>query len=292
MTAVKTHDFHRTETLDRQYVPAFSAAVDTFARHGTVELSTSLRRSTQLGVSSLREMSWREVTTILGERPYLATFNLEPLSGTAIMLLSLETAVRMLDFRLGGGTQSAFAGHSDLTDTDFAVLGGVINPLLAELAKGLSRIKEVFAVPVSQESSIQFVQFAGPEEMFLVSSLHLCVGDDEPAEMILALPFALVRQITEAIRSSTRTRDDAALLVDESVVTQASLDVWLEFPSVRLSSTEVSELSVGDVIRFFHPLSQPLDLRAEGILVARALQGSVGSKVVSSVLEEVSDDDD
>jgi flagellar motor switch protein FliM len=286
MTAVKTHDFHRTETLDRQYVPAFSAAVDTFARHGTVELSTSLRRSTQLGVSSLREMSWREVTT------YLATFNLEPLSGTAIMLLSLETAVRMLDFRLGGGTQSAFAGHSDLTDTDFAVLGGVINPLLAELAKGLSRIKEVFAVPVSQESSIQFVQFAGPEEMFLVSSLHLCVGDDEPAEMILALPFALVRQITEAIRSSTRTRDDAALLVDESVVTQASLDVWLEFPSVRLSSTEVSELSVGDVIRFFHPLSQPLDLRAEGILVARALQGSVGSKVVSSVLEEVSDDDD
>ncbi len=290
MTVVREHDFHRTETLDRQYVPALNAALDTFARHGTVELSTSLRRTTQLGVSSLREMSWREVTAILGERPYLATFNLEPLSGTAILMLSHETVVRVLDFRLGGGTQPAFGGHTDLTDTDFAVLGGVLTPLLSELAESLSRVKEVAAVLVSQESSIQFVQLAGPNEMFLVSSMQLSMGDDGPAEMILAVPFALVRQITEAMRSGARARDDATLLVEESVVTQAALDVWLEFPSVRLSSTEVSELGVGDVIRFFHPLSQPLDMRAAGVLVARAHQGSVGSKVVASVLEEVSDD--
>ena len=292
MTVVRTHDFRRTETLDRQYIRALNAAFDTFARHGSLELSTSLRKVTQLGVSSLREMSWREVTAVLGDRPYLATFNLEPLHGTAILSLSLETVVRMLDFRLGGGTQPGFAGHTDLTDTDFAVLGGVITPLLSELAASLSRVKEVSAIPVSQESSIQFVQLAGPNEMFLVSSFQLCVGDDDPVEMILTLPFPLVRQITEAMRSGTRARDDAALLVDESVVTQAGLDLWLEFPSVRLSSTEVSELKVGDVIRLFHPLRRPLDLRAEGVLVARALQGAVGSKVVCSILEEVSPHDD
>ena len=139
MTVVRGHDFHRTETLDRQHVPAINAALDTFARHGTVELSTSLRRTTQLGASSLREMSWSEVTAVLGERPYMATFNLDPLSGTAILMLSLETVVRILDFRLGGGTQPAFGGHTDLTDTDFAVLGEVVTPLLSELAASLSR---------------------------------------------------------------------------------------------------------------------------------------------------------
>ena len=291
MTVVKTHDFTRTETLDRQYVPALNAAFDALARHGTVELSASLRRSTQLGFSSLREMPWSQVAALLGERPYLATFNLEPLSGTAVFLLSLQTVVRMLDYRLGGGTQPAFAGHNDLTETDFAVLSGVVTPLLTELATSLSRFREVTAVPAVQESSVQLVQVAGPDEMFLVTSFELCVGDDDPAEMVFALPFPLVRQITEAVRAGSRGRDDASLLVDESVVTQASLEVWLELPSVRVSSADVSELGVGDVIRFFHPLSQPLDLRAEGVLVARAVQGSVGSKVVSSVLEEVSDDD-
>jgi flagellar motor switch protein FliM len=292
VSVVRTHDFHRTETLDRQYVPALSAAFDAFARRGSVELSTALRRATQFSVLSLRELSWREVTAILGERPYLATFNLDPLNGTAILSLKLETVVRMLDFRLGGGTQAAFVGHSDLTDTDFAVLGGVITPLLTELADSLSRVKEVSAVSVSQESSIQFVQLAGPNEMFLVSQFQLCVGEDDPVEMILAFPFALVRQITEAMRSGTRARDDAASRVDEAVVTQANLELWLEFPSVRLPSTEVSELKVGDVIRLFHPLREPLDLRAEGVLVARAAQGAVGSKVVCSILEEVSIDDD
>ena len=56
MSVVRAHDFHRTETLDRQYVPALNAAFDAFARHGSVELSTSLRRATQLSVSPLREM--------------------------------------------------------------------------------------------------------------------------------------------------------------------------------------------------------------------------------------------
>ena len=80
--------------------------------------------------------------------------------------------------------------------------------------------------------------------------------------------------------------------LDEAVVTQASIEVWLEIPSVRLSSSEVSGLKEGDVIRFFHPLRQALDLRAEGVLVARAVQGAAGSKVVCSILEEVSDSDD
>ena len=59
MTVVRTHDFHRNETLDRQYVPALNAAWDALARRGSVELSTSLRRQAQMSVLSSHEMSWR-----------------------------------------------------------------------------------------------------------------------------------------------------------------------------------------------------------------------------------------
>ena len=171
----------------------------------------------------------------MGERPYLATFNLEPLNGTVILSLSFETVVRILDYRLGGGTQPTFTGHTDLTDTDFALLGSVVEPLQRELADSLSRVKEVTAIPVSQDSSAQFVQLAGPNEMFFVATFQLSIGDDAPVEMILFLPFHLVRQMTEAIRLGARGRDDATSLVDEAVVTQANLDLWLEFPSVKLT---------------------------------------------------------
>ena len=232
-----------------------------------------------------------EITERLGERPYLATFRLEPLSGTAMLALSIETVVRILEVRLGGGTQPTFAGHTDLTDTDFAVLASVIKPLLDELADCLSRVKALSALPVTQESSTQFAQLAGPNEMFLVTVFQLIIGEDAPVEMTLSLPFPLVRRSPRRCGRALRRLEAAASLVDEAVVTQATIEVWLEFPSVKLTSTEVSELKIGDVIRLFHPLRQPLDLRAEGVLVAHACQGAVGSKVVCSILEEVPNDD-
>ena len=99
-----------------------------------------------------------DVTELLGDSPYLAIFKLEPLHGTVILSLPLTTAVRMLDFRLGGGTQTPFGGHTTMTETDFAVLAGVITPLLETLASTLSRVKEVSAALVSQELALDALE--------------------------------------------------------------------------------------------------------------------------------------
>jgi flagellar motor switch protein FliM len=288
MTAVRTHDFHQADTLDRQHIRTLNAAFDTFARHGSVGLSATLRKTTQLSVAALHEHPWREVTEALGERPYLATFNLDPLHGAAILSFSLDTANRMLDFRLGGGARPSYVGHPNMTDTDFAILASTIAPFLAELSTSLSRVCAVSAALVSQESTVQFMQFAAASEMFLVASLDLVIGDDPGVQMTIALPFALVRQIFDVARTLSDTPENPSLLIDESVLMQAPIDLWLEIPAIQLPSSEIAEINVGDVIRFHHPLRQPLDLRAEGVLVARAKRGAVGSKIVCSILEEVS----
>ena len=104
----------------------------------------------------------------------------------------------------------------------------------------------------------------------------------------------LVRQIFDVARTLTAWTPprNQSLLIDESVLMQAPLDLWLEIPPIQLPSREIAEIKVGDVIRFYHPLRQPLDVRAEGVLVARAKRGAVGSKIVCSILEEVSAHDD
>jgi flagellar motor switch protein FliM len=287
VTPIRTHDFHQADTLDRQHIRTLNAALDTFARHGSVGLSTSLRKMAQLAVAKLHERPWREVTDALGERPYLATFNLDPLHGVAILAFSLETANRMLDFRLGGGARPSFAGHPNMTDTDFAILESTITPLLSELGASISRMSAVTSALVSQESTVQFMQFAAASEMFLEATFDLTIGDDGPVPMTIALPFALVRQIFEAAHSLNDAPDNPAMLIDESVLMHAPLELWLEIPPIQLPSSEVAEIKVGDVIRFNHALRQPLDLRAEGVLVARAKRGAVGSKIVCSILEEV-----
>ena len=83
----------------------------------------------------------------------------------AILSFSLDAANRMLDFRLGGGARPSYAGHSNMTDTDFAILASTITPFLSELSTSLSRVCAASAALVSQESTVQFMQFAAANEM-------------------------------------------------------------------------------------------------------------------------------
>jgi len=290
-STVRLHEFRSRETLDRHDLVTLTAAYDTFARHGSVELSTLLRKPSQLAVRRVVELPWRDVISALGDEPYLATFTLDPIPGQASVSVPLATALRLVDVRLGGGTAPAYAGHTVASETDLAVLGGIVTPVLERLGESLSRLKEVQASLVAQDSSLQFVQLADPEEMFLMVEFDLTVAADPPMTMIASFPFPMARQLTEAMHSAAAPAEANEELLDESVVLRAPIDVWLEIPPVELTPEQVAQLDVGDVIRLFHPIKQPLDLRAGGVLVARAGHGHAGSKIVCSIVEEVAEDE-
>ncbi|HUZ21460.1 MAG TPA: FliM/FliN family flagellar motor switch protein [Acidimicrobiales bacterium] len=288
MSVVRAHDFRRSEGIDRSFLRALHAIFDTFGRHATVDLSTLLRRQCQLVYGRIDEMMWREASEHLGDPPYLVTFTLAPFTGTAAMSLPLETAMRILELRLGGGARPAYRGHAEPTETDLGVIGPVIQGMLDELSRSLSRVRETTAVIVGQDSNLQFVQLATPNEMCLLVHFELILGEDEPVEAVLCLPFSLVRHVVEAMRAARPVggEGDTADSVRGQVF-QTPLEVHLEIPPIELMPPEVASLRPGDVVRLYHPLDRPLDLRAEGVLVARARQGRSGARVACSIVEEV-----
>jgi flagellar motor switch protein FliM len=94
--------------------------------------------------------------------------------------------------------------------------------------------------------------------------------------------------MTDAMRLATVSEpvETKNVVVREQVL-RAPLEIRLEIPGVELAPQSVASLAVGDVVRLYHPLERPLDLRAEGVLVARARQGRSGARVACSILEEV-----
>ena len=127
-TSVRPHDFRHRETVERQYLVTLSHALNEFARHATVECSTLLGKPVRLGLAHIHEKSWQEIVALLDDRPYLASFTLDPLEGEAVLATTRDAVSRWVELRLGGGTGPLFAGHPNLTETDFAVLSGVTLP--------------------------------------------------------------------------------------------------------------------------------------------------------------------
>jgi flagellar motor switch protein FliM len=294
-TSVRPYDFRHRETLDRQSLVTLNGAFDDFARHATMECSTLLGQPVHLQRRDVAERSWQDIVESLDDRPYVATFTLDPLDGEAILAASRDTVTRWIELRLGGGTGPLYTGHANLTDADFAVVSGVTGPLLGLLGDSLAAIERVPAERLSaalgaQQAGNHYEQMAGPTEMFLTASFDLVVANDPPVELLTAFPVALVRRVT-GLHQGDRPAEGERRALDDNRVLQTPIECWLEIPAVELTPAEISELEVGNVIPFLHPLNLPLDLRAEGVLVARAKHGHVGSKIVCSITEEVVEDE-
>ncbi|MCL5048086.1 MAG: FliM/FliN family flagellar motor switch protein [Firmicutes bacterium] len=292
MTSVTSYDFRRNETLDRHQRRALNAAVDSFTRHGSVSISSSLRKACQMSMVNVTEMTWKDITTKLGEKPYMATFSVEPFQGRLFVAMPLAEAIRIIDYRLGGGSLPSFERHSDPTDTDLAILGGVVETLIAELGGALSRQGLVKIFLLSQEASRQYLQIAGQLELFLSIEIEINILEETTIPLYLIFPIVLIRSIIRDLQLGVEDKEDTLKLLDRDVILKTPIDVCLEIPPVPITPEEIAKLSAGDIIPFFYPVSEALDIRAEGVLVGKGKQYAIGSKVVCSVSEEVRDNDD
>jgi len=291
MTTITPYDFRRSETLDRHQMRALNASLDAFARHGSVAISSSLRRACQLNLKESCELTWKQVTSGLGEKPYLATFSIEPLQGRMFVAMPLEDAIRIIDYRLGGGNLPIFERHMDPTDTDLAVLGGIVEPLFVELGLAFSKKGSIQLSLVTQEASKQYVQIAGQLEVFFHIEIELSIAEEIAFPIYIIFPIVLIKQIIQDLQSFSEDKEESIRLLDKNIILKTPLNIWLEIPPIPLTSEAVADLSIGDVIPFFHPTSQPLDIKAEGVLVGKGKQYAIGSKIVCSVSEEVNEDD-
>ncbi|HLI15996.1 MAG TPA: flagellar motor switch protein FliM [Acidimicrobiales bacterium] len=288
MSPIRSHDFRHAETIDRAYLRTLNAIFDAFARHASIDLSTQTRHACELAFESLAERPWRDAGLLVGERPYVVTFGAHPLPGQGALILPVEAAMRILELRLGGGDSAPYDGHLEPTETDYGLLGPVFQSLLDELARSMARAVPIHARVVNQESSLQFVQFASPAEMCLWASFSLHTGGDEPAACQVCLPFPAVRQLVDLLREASRPPEDTGGDAIAQAVLRVPIEVRLEVPPVELAPLEAAALQPGDVVPLHHPKDRPFDVRAGNVLVARARPGRVGSKVVCSIVEEVS----
>ena len=289
MSAMKVHDFSHSEGIDRAYLRALSTVFENFARHATIDLSTITRRSCEMTLTELAEHPWSESVEHFGPSPYLVLFTVAPISGQCALSVPLTTAMRILELRLGGGQGAPFLGHVEPTETDFGVLKPVFQTVLSELAKAMARVVALVTHVVSQEVNLQFVQLANPQDMCLVASFEITIGEDGPTMLSLCFPQTVTRHIVDIMREQNRpvSENEGGSIL--SAMMTVPIDVALEIPPTELMPIDVVNLAIGDVIRLHHPKERPLDVRAGGVLVARARHGRSGSRVVCSVVEEVNE---
>jgi flagellar motor switch protein FliM len=288
--SARSHDFRRTDLFERVNLQAIGGLLDTFARSATQTLSSALRQQCAFSLEKLDQVTRRDLAQELETGMYFFTFSLPPLVGRAVLAIPIEEVLAIVDLRLAGAGDDDYSGRVP-SEIDQAFLAPVVEGVIGDLGKALSRIHATSPTLEAQEGNIQFVSIAAPPEMCMAARLSFAIAHRPACPALLCFPFPMVRMLIDGLQSRTavgdETRQGSFAEGARQRLLEIPLDAVFQFPSFVTTPAELLTLRVGDSLGLGHPKGRPLEVRVEGLLVALAEICSSGVHKACEIKEEV-----
>lgn len=289
-------DFRRPNKFSREHVRALSLVHESFARQFGTVLSATLRSVSHVSVGSIEQLSYDDYVDTSPNPSLLAVVSLEPLAEIAILQIPLPLAMCVLDRMLGGAGTGPYPARA-LTDVEENLITEVIDRCLGELAAAFDSLITIQPRLVDLESNPNFVHVAAGSDLVVVVAFETTVGDTQ-GRITLCVPFAELEPQLGTIAGGPVTGDRragelaAAAIAMDLALHDVPIEVSVRFAPVSLTSAEVVDLQVGDVLALRHPCDQPLTVLAGDIPLLPAVAGRkrnrLACRIVESDLEGVS----
>jgi flagellar motor switch protein FliM len=283
----RSYDFRRPVRLAREDAHLLKVAMQTFGRQSTTVLTTGLRAVSTLTLDQIEEMAYDEFLTGLPANAVTMVLTMEPLTGKALFSLDQSVLLELIDHLLGG-PGGADQPQRDMTDLEATLTRHLFVRVLRELAYALEPIAHVNPALGSLENNPQFIQAAAATDPVVVARLQLSVGE-RTSSADLCMPYVMLEPALAAI-----TRDDdsanksmartAAAARTTQRLSDVEVDVVVRFDPLRLPSSQIGDLDVGDVITLGHRTSKPLAVSAASSTFAVAVPGSSGKQLAALIV--------
>jgi flagellar motor switch protein FliM len=275
---VTTYDFKRPERVGKEQMRALQTLHEGFGRNFGAALSALLRTILEVKLTSVDQLTYSEFIFSL-ENP--TCFNLvraNPLEGHLILDINPSILYPIIDRLLGGGKESGPPARRPLTGIELRLVGKITDLFLQELQRAWENVLELDLTVERVESNAQLVQIVPPNEVVVLISFELTLGDVR-GMMNLCIPFNSIERIGNKLLANTWTtygrrerNDDHVRQITRNLRT-APLTVSVELAHTTISTGDLVGLRVGDIITTEQDCHAPLLVNVEGIPKFRALPG-------------------
>lgn len=264
---VKLYDFRRPDKFSKEHIRAIQNIHETFARVTASSLSSYLRATTTVSLSSIEQVVYDEYIHQLSNPTLVNLVELQPLSGRIVVEMNMNLGLAMLD-RMMGGPGQVTARRGELTDIEMALLRSLGATVSAGLKDGWAAVADLQPVLVETVLNADLVQAALPGDiaallLFEINTLGMS------GMLSICVPHPVIEPLMDRLNtqawfsSGSRkvdSEDDRLRLADG--INHANLPISVELGSTTITIGELLEIQMGDVIR--------LDRSADGELPVRA----------------------
>ncbi len=266
---VKPYDFRRPDKFSKNQVRTINMIMESFGRSFGTALSGKLRSFVSLQVVSIDQLTYGEFLMSISDPSVIGVFSMDPLEGNAVFEMTTPTAFYVLEKLLGSKGPGVMVIRT-LTEIEEVLITGVISDGLRHLRQAMANVVAINPKLEALENNPQFVQVVPPQDMILLTSIEMKVGEN--AGMLgICFPYVVIEPIlstlTEEYIMTSGSVEGEELMQKYLFQTLNRVDVDLiaELGREELTLKELLALEAGDVITLPHRTTEDATIYIEGI---------------------------
>lgn len=283
---VISYDFRKPKLLSAERMVKLQLVHQLLLKNLQAMFFSMFKMAGESKLSALEQVSYGEYMLALSPPTYLLSLQADPDMGPVGLELSPPMGQMLLDMLLGGdGVAAAAAPHHEFSAFEMEIMRTLSDRLLEELQLAWQQLCDITFQISSQGVSPEQVQIAPPDTPCLVALIDLRLNE-KSLRMQFCYPFSTLQIIferAEAGQEDQTGKKSGARQKALRALQLMPLPANVELGRAQMSTRELNNLSVGDVIKLDQPTGDPLRLNIGDRMIGSAYVGAHRGRLVAGV---------
>ncbi len=283
---ITSYDFKRPERVGKEQMRALQSLHEGFGRNFGAALSALLRSIVEVKLTSVDQLTYSEFVFSLENPTCFNLLKAEPLEGNLILDINPSILYPIIDRLLGGGKEMGSVARRPLTEIELRLVSRITTLFLTELKHAWENVLELDFQVERVESNPQLVQIVPPNEVVVLISFELTLGDIR-GMMNLCIPFNSIERIGGDLTANSWVSYNRTNPSDETIaqlsrqLDGALVEMVVTLADTRITTADLLGLRIGDIITTDKDVRSPLDVNVQGVRKFRASPGALkGQKAI------------
>ncbi len=276
---ITPYDFKRPERVGKEQMRALQTLHEGFGRNFGAALSALLRSIVEVKLTSVDQLTYSEFVFSLENPTCFNLLRAAPLEGNLILDINPSILYPIIDRLLGGGRETGPLARRPLTEIELRLVSRITGLFLIEMHRAWENVVDLELSVERVESNPQLVQIVPPNEVVVLISFELTIGDLR-GMMNLCIPFNSIERIGSKLSSNSWVTYGKRQASPESIKQishslQGSLvELVVHLAETTITTSDMIGLRVGDIITTDKDTRSPIAVSIEGVPKFNARPGA------------------
>ena len=267
---VVSYDLTSQDRIIRGRLPQLEVIYEKFMRSFRVSLSSALRKSASITLTSTEFLKFGEFINTLPLPTCMSVLRFGNLRGSALLVIESKLAYALVDSFFGGADRPyTKIDGKEFTPIELQIVRKVVELAIGDLEQAWVSVEKIGCSFVRTEVNPQFVGIVPPTDVVIASTFDVEL-ENATGTISMVIPYATIEPIKQKLSTGFQVESDQTdkklwtAIIKEQLL-ETNLDLKVNLGETEIQLKDIMKLKVGDVIPLTQDATGELNVYVENV---------------------------